>query len=172
MRPRPRPPPPAATAASATPRPPPMFRRGTPADAAAIRGMVFAERMNPLGLDPARFLVADAAGGGGGGLLAIGQLKTMGDGAYEVSSLVTAKDARGAGVGAALLAALVDSAPSPSTLYLTTITPRVPFYERAGFAVLPASAVPPSLWVEAAVGSVVARAVAGAGLVVMSKRKN
>lgn len=130
--------------------------------------MVAAERMNPLGLDPARFLIADGADGA---LLAIGQLKDMGGNAFEVASLVTAPDARGGGVGSALLAALVDAAPTPATIFLTTIEPRVPFYTRAGFHTLPALSVPPALWFEAAVGTLVARATAGEWLVVMRRRK-
>lgn len=151
----------------------PTFRRGRPSDAAAIRRLVLAERMNPLGLDPARFLVADG-GGGDGELLAIGQLKPLagGGGAVEVASLVTAPAARGAGVGAALLAALVDAAPpNASTIYLTTIEPRVAFYERAGFGVVAAGDVPRALWLEFCVGTVVARLAAGARLVVMAKTR-
>lgn len=147
----------------------PTFRPGTPADAAAIRALVLAERMNPLGLDPARFLVAD--GSDGGGLLAIGQRKQLNDNNFEISSLVTAPAARGAGVGAALLTALIAATPPNSRLWLTTIEPRVDFYKRAGFETvkLTAPGVPPSIVAEAAIGSVVARIAAGAGLVVMRR---
>jgi GNAT superfamily N-acetyltransferase len=97
--------------------------------------------MNPLALDPARFLVADDEEGG---LAAIGQLVPLmsgdgggGGGDAEVRSLVVSDRLRGRGLGAALLAALVASAPHATrTLWLTTLARRAPFYERAGFAVV------------------------------------
>lgn len=133
--------------------------------------MVWRERMNPLGLDPARFLVADDETSQNA-LLAIGQRRPLGDGAdWEIASLVTAPAARGAGVGGALLAALVAAVPPGSRVWLTTIEPRVPFYQRHGFEAVRATApgVPLALAAEAAVGSVVARLVAKTGIVVMKK---
>lgn len=139
----------------ATP-PPPRFRRATPADAPAIRALVWGARMNPLALDPARFLVLDSAGDGGGdatsapssspspSLDAIGQLVPLEEGgqapssqpAVEVRSLVVAPARRGAGLGTSLLAALLDSAPPGTAAWLTTLAGRAPFYERAGFRVV------------------------------------
>ena len=153
------------------------FRPATPPDVPAIRALVLAERMNPLGLDPARFLVADDGGNSGNALLAIGQVKHLGGNDYEIASLVTAPAARGAGVGASLLDALVNATPPGSRLWLTTIEPRVHFYRRAGFETVPVwrvqgegEARPPwPLLAEAAVGSIVARIVAGAGLVIMRR---
>lgn len=64
--------------ASASPTPTPAraaitIRRGAPQDVPAIRQAVLAERMNPLGLDPERFVVAvdDASGA----VVGFGQLK-------------------------------------------------------------------------------------------------
>lgn len=156
----------------------PAFRPGNgETDAAAIRALVWAERMNPLGLDPARFLVADADAGSENALLAIGQLKIIGENDYEIASLVTAPAARGAGVGASLLDALIAAAPPGSRLWLTTIQTRIQFYRRAGFETVPvwrvkgeeAQRPPWPLLAEAAVGSIVARVLLGVGLVVMRR---
>ena len=67
---------PARASASSTPTPARAaitLRRGEPQDLPAIRQAVLAERMNPLGLDPERFVVAvdDASGA----VVGFGQLK-------------------------------------------------------------------------------------------------
>jgi len=173
------------------PRPAPPFRRGTPSDAPAIRALVWGARMNPLGLDPGCFVVADgdAEGGGGGGLAAIGQLVPLegGEGAVEVRSLVVSPDRRGTGMGSALLAALVQSAPAGArSVWLTTLADRALFYERAGFQVVPPpggdggggwllgalsrdAPIPAAMRFEAVAGSVVGPLLGGAKLIVMKR---
>lgn len=136
--------------------------------------------MNPLALNPARFLVAD---GEDGGLAAIGQLVPLeGEAAAaEVRSLVVDERLRGRGLGAALLAALVDSARPGTRLWLTTVAKRAPFYERAGFEVVPppsggwlagslsSSDIPGAMRFEVAAGSIVAPIFGGDALVVMRR---
>ena len=153
LRPRPLAPSPAALPGGQPSSPLPRFRPATPADAPAIRRLVWGARMNPLALDPARFLVADAEGGGSPApgtppsspsLAAVGQVIPLplspapaAGPAVEIRSLVVAPQLRGAGLGTALLAALLATVP-PSTgaVWLTTLAGRAPFYERAGFRIV------------------------------------
>jgi N-acetylglutamate synthase-like GNAT family acetyltransferase len=121
--------------------------------------------MNPLGLDPSRFLVAHPPTDDSD-LLCVGQLKQLKDGLYEVASLVAAPAARGAGLGGDLLSRLVATAPPGSTVCLTTTSRRAPFYERAGFRRVGLFSRR-ELWLEAAAGSVVAPLAAGDRLIVM-----
>ena len=120
------------------------FRPAIPADAPSIRRLVWKARMNPLGLDPAHFLVADDDGQGDDGegtpsLAAIGQVVRLpsSPSSLEIRSLVVAEGRRGRGLGSALLAALLASTP-PTTdaVWLTALACRAPFYQRAGFEVV------------------------------------
>ena len=88
--------------------------------------------------------------------------------ARELASVYVTPARRRRGVGVDLvqrLAARQTDATPP--LFLLTLARTAPFYERAGFELAPASAVPPALRAEAMVGTLVARAVAGDGLVFM-----
>ena len=112
------------------------LRRGVQSDADAIRAGVLRESMNPLGLDPTRFVVAvdDARGGE---IVGFGQLKpweTLSDRPkddvvgqlvrlmnltpnwsgelLELASLVVTKERRGRGVGTAVARRLVMDAKS------------------------------------------------------------
>lgn len=153
-------------AASTSRRPPSVaYRAGRPSDAPRIAAMVAAERMNPLGLDPTRFLVATPPADDAD-LLCVGQLQQLNESLYEVRSLVAAPSARGAGLGADMLARLVAAAPRGATVCLTTIAKRAPFYERAGFRRVGLFSRR-ELWLEAAAGTVVARLAAGDRLVAM-----
>ena len=116
------------------------LRRGVESDANTIRFAILKEKMNPLGLDPRRFVVAEE----GGQLVGFGQLKPWetlsrrrkGDlvGAavrflnlepnwrgqlLELASLVVMPEHRGRGVGTALLNRLIEDsidAKDPETL--------------------------------------------------------
>jgi len=176
------------------------FRRATPADAPAIRRLVWGARLNPLALDPARFLVLDAEDDGGdsdptSSLVAVGQIVPLEEARVEVRSLVVSPGRRGAGVGTALLAALLAAAPpGTDTAWLTTLAGRAPFYERAGFRVVAGGAagrpslleglwrggggggvpgaddqIPPSLCFEVLAGSVVGPLLGRDRLVVMRR---
>jgi len=172
------------------------FRPGTDADAWTVRASVLREGMNPLGLDPARFIVAEDAATRD--VLGFGQLKpweTLSDreGAVvrrlglapnwdgdlvELASVVVTPSARRRGVGAALLRELVDEAcrrasakGTALTLCLLTLRRTTPFYRRAGFEVVEdEEAIPRPLRPEKAAGSVVAKLVADDECVVMRYR--
>lgn len=116
------------------------LRRGVESDANTIRFAILKEKMNPLGLDPRRFVVAEE----GGQLVGFGQLKPWetlsrrrkGDlvgnvvrflnlepnwrgQLLELASLVVMPEHRGRGVGTALLNRLIEDsidAKDPETL--------------------------------------------------------
>ena len=137
------------------------FRTGTASDECAMFQMIWAERMNPLGLRPERFTVAtDSAGR----LLGFGQLEQR-DGYLELRSMIVVPAARCAGVlylecacqtlpapnvhsacrrqgvGRALLQQLLQRAGNADIL-LTTISSRIGFYAAAGFRQLERKEVP------------------------------
>lgn len=102
------------------------IRAATHADAARIKIMVRAERLNPLGLDWQRFYVAEGAGE----VVACVQTKPHGN-VRELASLVVECRWRGLGIGLSLVAFLQAEAGPP--LWLMCRTTLVPFYEQCGF---------------------------------------
>lgn len=117
-------PPPAA-------RPAPfIIRRATAADAATIRRIVYAARLNPTGLDWRRFLVA-VGGDATGPVVGVGQIKPHRDGSRELASLAVIPAHRGQGIGAALVRALL--AGEPGTVLLMCAGRLASYYERFGF---------------------------------------
>ena len=78
-------------------------RRAAEADAAGIRALVRGERVNPTGLDWRNFLVAADERG----LVGTVQMRRHPDGSRELGSLVVAERARGRGIAARLIDALL-----------------------------------------------------------------
>lgn len=108
-----------------------QLRRAVSSDAAAIRRLVYRERLNPLGLDWRRFwLVVDERNA----VIACGQVKPHRGGGRELASIVVAPHWRGRGVARALIEHLLAQSPPP--LYLTCRAALQPFYARFGFATL------------------------------------
>jgi hypothetical protein len=70
------------------------IRPAVRADDAAIRALVRREHLNPLGRNWRNFLVAEDEAGR---LIAIGAVKTHGDGSRELASIATVPEARGRG---------------------------------------------------------------------------
>ena len=162
--------------------------------------MILSEKMNPLNLNPERFLVAEEEEEGEGErerkqprqekkIVAFGQLAELEEPGrlFELRSLVTAPEWRGRGVGAELVKRLLEEAAAASAkkeqgdsgvaaaataaeVVLTTISRRKRFYERLGFEEVPSSEIPKQLKLEAAVGSVVARIAVGDSLTVLRKK--
>src|SRR5688572_30369592 len=79
------------------------IRRATAQDQEAIRLLVNGERLNPTGLDWRNFLVADD----GWHVVGAVQMRKHRDGSHELGSLVVARPARGQGIAAALIDALL-----------------------------------------------------------------
>lgn len=124
------------------------LRLAAPADAPAVRRLVLSEYMNPLGLAPERFVVAqdDASGDvvGCGQLKPWQRLSDRGDalGALvrgaglvpnwegdlvELASLVVAPGSRGKGLGSRIVGRLLEDAPQGGTVCLLTTGRGAPF---------------------------------------------
>jgi N-acetylglutamate synthase-like GNAT family acetyltransferase len=109
----------------------------------AIQRMVYAERLNPMGLDWKHFWVAlDSAGE----IIGCGQLKPHGDGTVELASLVTSAAWRGRGVAGMLVRRLIAEHANQrpgEPLYLTCRGELGPFYQKFGFQRLAFADLPP-----------------------------
>ena len=95
------------------------IRRGLEADAADIGSLVLAERMNPLGLDPARFWVAVDRQGQVLGIVQL-QAISLGSSFHELRSTVVRSEYRNLGVGAALVKEALASLPEDEPVWLVT----------------------------------------------------
>ena len=82
-----------------------VYRTGTAIDQQAIAAAVLRESMNPLFLQPDRFVVASDAADEQR-VLGFGQLRPL-SGAWELASLVVEPQARGRGLGSALVRRLL-----------------------------------------------------------------
>ena len=120
------------------------LQAATPAQRGEIKALVRAARINPLGLDWQRFVVAldenDV-------VIGCGQLKSHRDGSWELASIVVAPSWRGQGVARAIIEHLLNNSPRP--LWLTCVSPLIPFYTRFGFreVTTPADMPPYFRWV-------------------------
>lgn len=104
-----------------------------------IKALIRAAQINPLGLDWRRFIVALDENGR---VIGCGQLKPHKGGAWELASIAIEPDWRGQGVARAVIEYLLNDSPRP--LWLTCVTPLVPFYTRFGFdAVIDPAQMPP-----------------------------
>lgn len=107
-------------------------------DAAAIRALILAVRINPTGLVWRRFLLAVDEEDR---LIGCGQVKPHRDGTYELASIAVQPQYRGRGVARAIIERLLATNPPP--LYLTCRESLRPFYEKFGFVVLQEEELPP-----------------------------
>jgi N-acetylglutamate synthase-like GNAT family acetyltransferase len=130
--------------------------------------MIKDEKMNPLFLEKSNFLVAD----GDGEVLGAGQIRPLGS-FFELASLVVREDARGQGIGSALVNELLELHRAkgwegdPPSVLLLTIKSAVGFYTRLGFAEYPIGMAPVPMQMEAGAGSVLAKMATGESLVCM-----
>lgn len=104
------------------------LRPAVEADADAIRDLVHSARLNPMGLEWRRFVVAVSPDGGVVGCV---QLKPHRDGSWELASLVVRPDWRGKGVARALIERIL--ALRPGELYLMCRSKLGSLYARFGF---------------------------------------
>ncbi len=119
-------------------------------EAATLRSMIRAERLDPSNIHWENFLVAEADGR----IIGIAQIKPYPD-ARELGSLVVTDDQRKTGVGAALINALITRENGP--LYLFCLAFREPYYAKFGFRLVTAVDLPPSLRSKYVVGRLFAR---------------
>ena len=99
--------------------------------------MVRSAKINPLGIDWPRFLIAVDDENR---LVGCGQIKVHRDGSCELASIAVAPAWRRQGVASALIERLVASQSPP--LYLTCRSHLGVFYERFGFNVIQPSEMP------------------------------
>jgi amino-acid N-acetyltransferase len=121
-----------------------FLRAATAEDQAAIRRIVRAARLYPLGLHWQRFVVAQAGGQQGGGeIVGIGQVKILGDGTPELASLAVLPAYQNGKVGNSIVWTLISRTPGP--LYLRCAGHNEGYYNRFGFRTLSAEEMPRSL---------------------------
>jgi N-acetylglutamate synthase-like GNAT family acetyltransferase len=123
------------------------IRSAVPADQEAIRALVKSERLNPMGIDWPNFLVAV----GTRGIVGAVQLRKHPDGSRELGSLVVAPEARGHGIAARLIDALVTGHDGP--VQMITGAQHAAHYQRWGFRRLEASRAPRSIRLNYRLGS-------------------
>jgi N-acetylglutamate synthase-like GNAT family acetyltransferase len=107
-------------------------------EAVTIRSMIRAERLDPFNVHWENFLVAET----NGRIIGIGQIKPY-PGARELGSLAVVADQRQAGVGAAIINALIARENGP--LYLFCLVFREPYYAKFGFRSVTVNDLPPAL---------------------------
>jgi len=108
-----------------------QIRPAQAADQAAIRAMICKTRINPLGLDWQRFVVAVDQEDN---LIGCGQIKKHRDGSYELASIAVEEDWRNRGVASRLIHHLLKVDLSP--IWLMCRSDLVPFYEKFNFDVV------------------------------------
>lgn len=106
-------------------------------DAKTIRSMVIEGRINFVGLDWKRFLVAESDAGE---VIGCGQLKPHRDGSVELASIVVTPNWRERGVARAIIEHLISS--HDGTLYLLCQSSLGPMYEKFGFEALELETMP------------------------------
>ncbi len=114
-----------------------QLRRAVEADSVPIRELIHLVRINPIGLDWKRFIVAVAPQGQ---VIGCGQLKPHGADVLELASIAVQPDYRKQGVARAVIEHLLARSPRP--LYLTCRSRLGPFYEKFGFQALTSNEMP------------------------------
>jgi N-acetylglutamate synthase-like GNAT family acetyltransferase len=105
------------------------LRPANQADQAAIKAIIYANWLNPLGLKWSQFILAETAHNQ---IIGCGQVKPHRDGSRELASIAVIPSWRNQGIAAAIINQLL-AAHSPP-LWLTCESRLVPFYEKFGFA--------------------------------------
>ena len=114
-----------------------VLRPAVEQDFQVIKKLINEVRINPLGLDWRRFIVAETPEGL---FVGCGQLKPNGDGSVELASLAVVPSMRGQGLARMIIHRLSSAAPRP--LYLTCRSPLGIFYEQFGFRIVEQTQMP------------------------------
>jgi N-acetylglutamate synthase-like GNAT family acetyltransferase len=114
------------------------LRPASSGDETFIKRMVQAARINPIGLDWQRFVLATTPQGD---IVGCGQIKPHQDGTHELASIVVEPGWRGQGIARKIIEHLISS--HSGTLYLTCRGGLEAFYNRFEFASLPPDEMPP-----------------------------
>jgi N-acetylglutamate synthase-like GNAT family acetyltransferase len=115
------------------------IRHATERDQSAITALVYSERLNPIDLDWRRFVIASDHTG----VLGAVQLREHDDRSRELGSLVVRNDARGRGIAARLIDALL--APVATRVLMITGARFAHHYARWGFARIEPETAPTSI---------------------------
>lgn len=110
------------------PQPTITYRPAQANDEPAIKALIRAVNINPIGLKWPRFLVAIDENGT---LIGCGQIKPHRDGSRELASLAVQKTWRRQGIARAIIQQLLANESQP--VWLTCMNRLVPFYEQFGF---------------------------------------
>ncbi|KAA3665331.1 MAG: N-acetyltransferase [Chloroflexi bacterium] len=97
-------------------------------DAAAIKALIRAVNINPMGIKWQRFVVAVDENGR---LLGCGQIKPHRDGSWELASIAVQPKFQHQGIARAIITHLCNN--HSGSLWLTCINRLAPFYEKYGF---------------------------------------
>lgn len=143
-----------------------QVRSAIQTDFEAVRNLIRAVRINPMGLDWRRFVVAVDSNGD---LIGCGQIKPHRDGSQELASVAVHLEWRGRGVARALVENLLRS--HPGMVYLTCRAELGIFYEKFGFRVAQKSEMPTYFrWVWRLFNILKALHLVGDGLLVMVRK--
>ncbi len=104
------------------------YRPAQAGDEAAIKALIRAVNINPMGLKWHRFIVAIDENGR---LIGCGQIKPHRDGSRELASVAVQKAWRRQGVAGTIIEHLLANQQPP--VWLTCMDRLVPFYEQFGF---------------------------------------
>jgi N-acetylglutamate synthase-like GNAT family acetyltransferase len=116
-----------------------MVRSATQDDFLAIRSLIHAVQINPIGLDWRRFLVAITPQGV---LLGCGQIKPHSDASKELASIAVQEKERGKGVARLIISTLIEREPE-RPLYLMCRARLNSFYHNFGFRAIHLEDMPP-----------------------------
>ena len=115
------------------------IRPAVQADFPAIRSLIHAVRINPVGLDWRRFTLAV---GPDGGMIGCGQIKPHGDGSLELASIAVGQEFRGQGAARSIIVHLL-AQETRRPLFLTCRARLGPLYAKFGFRPAAASELTP-----------------------------
>jgi N-acetylglutamate synthase-like GNAT family acetyltransferase len=105
-----------------------VYRPAQASDEVAIKALIRAVNINPMGLKWPRFLVAVDENGH---LIGCGQVKPHRDGSRELASIAVQKAWQRQGIAGGIIKHLLADEPPP--VWLTCMDKLVPFYEQFGF---------------------------------------
>ena len=114
-----------------------FLRPANKSDTPAIYDLIREGRINPLGLDWKRFILAQTEDGE---VVGCGQIKPHRDGSKELASFAVTQSWQGRGVARAIIEYLIESIECP--MYLMCVSKMKPMYEKFGFRVLDRDEMP------------------------------
>lgn len=113
------------------------LRPANEADTPAIYDLIREGKINPLGLDWKRFVLAETQDGA---VIGCGQIKPHRDGSQELASIAVTQSWQRRGAARAIIEHSIESVEGP--LYLMCVSTMGPMYEKFGFRVLDRDEMP------------------------------